>query len=42
MLAFFVNKFQQKLYNANEYMGQVTKLRLSCYLVMQSIDSKTR
>ena len=24
------------------YMGQVTKLRLSCYLVLLSIDSKTR
>ena len=23
-------------------MGQVTKLRLSCYLVLLSIDSKTR
>ena len=24
------------------YKGQVTKLRLSCYLVLLSIDSKTR
>ena len=24
------------------YMGQVTKLRLSCYLVLLSVDSKTR
>ena len=24
------------------HMGQVTKLRLSCYLVLLSIDSKTR
>ena len=25
-----------------DYMGQVKKLRLSCYLVLLSIDSKTR
>ena len=25
-----------------DYMGQVTKLQLSCYLVLLSIDSKTR
>ena len=24
------------------YMGQVTKMRLSCYLVLLSFDSKTR
>ena len=27
---------------ANLYMGQVTKLRLSCYLVLLSIDTNTR
>ena len=27
---------------SNVHMGQVTKLRLSCYLVLLSIDSKTR
>ena len=28
--------------NVDHYMGQVTKLQLSCYLVLLSIDSKTR
>ena len=29
-------------FTSNQYMGPVTKLRLSCYLVLLSIDSKTR
>ena len=28
-------------HNLQHNMGQVTKLRLSCYLVLLSIDSKT-
>ena len=28
--------------HGNHHMGQVTKLQLSCYLVLLSIDSKTR
>ena len=30
------------LYNLTKHMGQVIELRLSCYLVLLSIDSKTR
>ena len=34
--------YSPKFYDAYMYLGQVTKLRLFCYLVLLSIDSKTR
>ena len=34
--------FRRQLQRRRHYMGQVTKLWLSCYLVLLSIDSKTR
>ena len=37
--------FEMKVLNisaARGNMGQVTKVRLSCYLVLLSVDSKTR
>ena len=33
---------QQVVADVKCYMGQVTELRLSCYLVLLSVDSKTR
>ena len=34
--------FTRPFYLYNSYLGQVTKARLSCYLVLLSNDSKTR
>ena len=36
------NGHMLQFWSINLYMGQVTKLRLSCYLVLLSVDSKTR
>ena len=38
----FLKKIHIHTLNTAFYMGQVTKLRLSCYMVLLSIDSKTR
>ena len=37
----YFNQWVQVKDNTFAYMGQVTKVRLSCYLVLLSNDSKT-
>ena len=39
---FFTNALKDIAYENDVHMGQVTELRLSCYLVLLSTDSKTR